>query len=286
MRLIFVTLFIWNLSFAQWTPSNPLINAPADCPIAYRICDAAQTYNFALIDDGAIDDAHGSLGIPGLNRSSPTQFESKSAFIIFTPQYSGQFGLSICPETVEDLAFLLLLNPNCGDLETGNYSIVTQGGYLSDISNGCTGLGYNPITGLQGGDWSNYVNVIADNTYMLFVSLETINQPGTHRFTLSFQGSVVTAHPDLFNYPGCTMSLNEFALKDKVKVFPNPFHEVLQIESGVSFKTMALYDLLGKQIISQTFAKELNTSNLARGMYLLRLYTEDGEVVVKKVVKE
>lgn len=284
MMRLFLFLFFTNVTFAQWTPGNPLINAPADCPIAYRICDVTQTYNFALIDDGLIDDAHGSLNIPGLNKSSPTQFESKSAFIVFTPQYSGQFGLSICPETVEDLAFLLFENPNCNDLETGIYSIVTQSGFVSNTSNGCTGIGYNPITGLQGGDWDNYVNIIAGNTYKLFVSLETISQPGTHRFTLSFQGAAVTTHPDLFNYPSCTMSTNAF-VKDNTSIYPNPFTNSLQIQSDTAFKKLELYDVLGKQIIRQAFVNELDTSNLAQGMYLLRLVTEDGMVVNKKVVK-
>ena len=285
MMRLFLFLFFTNIAFAQWTPTNPLINAPADCPIAYRICDATESYNFALIDGGLIDDAHGSLIIPGLNRSSPAQFESKSAFIVFTPQYSGQFGLSICPETVEDLAFLLFENPNCANLETGIYSIVTQGAVPSDSSNGCTGIGNNPITGLQGGDWDNHVNIIAGNTYMLFVSLENISQPGTHKFTLSFQGNVVTANPDLFNYTGCMMSTNDF-IKDNTYVFPNPFTNILQIESDTVFQKLELYDMLGKQIISQNFVNELNTANLAIGVYLLRLYTEDGVVVVKKVIKE
>jgi hypothetical protein len=284
MKITFLFLLKTFICLGQWT------NAPGDCPIAYRICDVTQTYCFQLVDDGAIDDAHGSLILLGLNRSSPTQFESKSAFIEFIPQYSGQFGLTICPETVENLNFILFENPNCIDLETGVYSLRTvASATVSETGHGCTGLGIEPYTGLGEGsysDWQNHITVQSGNTYKLFVTTSNYMQPGTHRFTLSFQGSVVTAHPDLFNYPGCTMSINEYALQDKVKVFPNPFHEVLQIESSVSFKTMALYDLLGKQIISQAFTKELNTSNLARGMYLLRLYTEDGEVVVKKVVKE
>ncbi|MEN9489511.1 MAG: hypothetical protein RL494_1776 [Bacteroidota bacterium] len=285
MRL-FLFLFFTNLAFAQWTPGNPLINAPADCPIAYRICDVTQSYNFALIDDGLIDDAHGSLGIPGLNRSSLTQFESKSAFIVFTPQYSGQFGLRICPETLEDLAFLLFENPNCNDLETGAYSIVTQGGMIiNDPTTACTGIGINPDTGTTGGDWDDYINVIAGNTYKLFVSLEAFSQPGTHRFTLSFLGAVVIAHLDLFNYVGCTMSTNDF-IKDNTSVYPNPFTNVLQIKSDTAFKKLELYDVLGKQIISQVFSNQLDTSNLNQGLYFLKLYTEDGEVVVKKVVKE
>ena len=107
----------------------------------------------------------------------------------------------------------------------------------------------------------------------------------TSRATLSFQGQVVTDHPDVFNYPGCTMSATDFETTTAT-VFPNPFTNSLQIESNTIFKTMELYDVLGKQIISKSFENQLDTSKLAQGIYLLRLITEDDEVVVKKVVKE
>ena len=49
---------------------------------------------------------------------------------------------------------------------------------------------------------------------------------------------------------------------------------------------MVLYDVLGKQILNLPFNKTLTTTNLAQGLYLLHLITEDGEVLVKKVVRE
>ncbi len=291
-RRIFVKLNSFQLllfllpiiSFAQWNPANPLIPAQGDCVTAYRICDVSQTYNFELIDDGIIDDANGSLGIPGMNKTQPTQMESKSGFIIFTPQFSGEFGLSVCPESNEDLSFLLFQNPNCGDLQTGNYTIITQVDIPQNASEYCTGIGKNPNTGTQTNGHDPYINIVAGNAYILFVSVEWHTQPGTHRFTLSFQGSVVTAHPDLFNYPGCTMSTQEF-IKDNTKVFPNPFTNRLRIESETNFKTMVLYDVLGKQIINQPFVNEVNTSTLSQGVYFLHLIDNEGTKVVKKVIK-
>ena len=69
-------------------------------------------------------------------------------------------------------------------------------------------------------------------------------------------------------------------------VYPNPFTTTLQIESNTTFKTMELYDVLGKQIFKQPFVNQITISNIAQGVYLLRLITEEGEVVVKKLVKE
>ena len=103
--------------------------------------------------------------------------------------------------------------------------------------------------------------------------------------TLTFQGSVVTAYPDLFNYPGCVMATQEF-VKDNTSIYPNPFTNTLNIKSDINFKTMALYDVLGKQIIQQPFVNELNTSALLQGVYLLHLIDSEGTKVVKKVVRE
>lgn len=273
--------------FSQWNSSNPTMPAPGDCVSAYRICDATQTYNFELLNAGVIDDANGSLNIPGMNKTQPTQMESKSGFIIFTPQYSGQFGLNICPESYEDLSFLLLQNPNCNDLQTGNYSIISQVGIPLTAPDACTGIGLHPITNIMGNDYSPYVNIIAGNTYVIFVSVEWYTQPGTHKFTLSFTGNVVTSHPDLFNYPGCTMSAEEpIKVEEYVSVYPNPFTDSFTISSPIAFEKMELYDVLGKQIHAQNYATTISVKNLNQGVYFLHLINAEGKKVVAKIVKE
>ena len=73
---------------------------------------------------------------------------------------------------------------------------------------------------------------------------------------------------------------------ENISVYPNPFGNYLQIESKVLFAKMMLYDVAGKQILSQNFSKIIDTTNLEQGMYLLHLITEENEVVVKKVIKE
>jgi len=119
----------------------------------------------------------------------------------------------------------------------------------------------------------------------LYCSILDWQLTAPQRATLTFQGQAVTGHPDLFNYAGCTMSAIDFETAIAT-VYPNPFNNSLHIESTTAFKIMELYDVLGKQIISKNFENQLDTSKLAKGMYLLRLITEDGEVLVKKVVKE
>ena len=287
MKLFLLLLFTSCSCFAQWTP------APADCPNAMRICDVTKTYKFQLVDDGLLDDAHGKLYIYLLGNSSLNKFESKSAWIKFKPQYSGQFGLNICPETVENYNFIIFKNPQCGDIEEGAYQFVTVSNAYqippTEPIHGCTGLGFEPYTGeMLAPDWKPYINIEAGNEYLLFVTTSFFTNVGTHRFSLQFTGSVVAQHPDLFSIPNCNGIAEPPVtpeVSNEVVVYPNPFTNELQIVTGRKFISMDLYDVLGKLIISKQFSSSLDTSSLANGMYFLNLYAEDGGVVVKKVFK-
>ena len=285
-KYLLLFFFVTQIN-AQWNPSNSTIPAPGDCVSAYRICDATQTYNFELLNAGVIDDANGMLGIPGLNKSTPTTFESKSCFIEFIPQYSGQFGLSICPETHEDLSIILFQNPDCSALQTGNYSISTQANAPINPTDACTGFGLNPYSGVQANDYDPYVNVFAGNTYMIFVSVEWYTQPGTHKFTLSFQGAVVTAHPDLFDITNCNLATEEFVTNDDiVTISPNPFATSFTINTLLTFEKLALYDVTGKLVHTQNYQNKVEIKNLSQGVYILHLIDNEGYKVVKKLVKE
>jgi hypothetical protein len=266
---------------------SQLINAPADCPIAYRLCDANINYHFQLVDAGLIDDAHGSLFLPGLNLSTPGAFESKSAFMTFTPKYSGTFGMKICPDTVEKLNFILFQSPNCADLETGNYTLIYQGtGGIGEPILACTGIGVDPLNQFNNDFVSLFINIQAGVTYGIFVRTAYYLQPGSHRFNLTFQGSAVTDHPDLFDNVACQLaSSNNFEINNNVSVFPNPFNEKINISSNANLIKTEIYDLLGKNVYSQDFKSEIDTGFLQAGVYIIKMYGVDNEVFVRKIVK-
>ncbi|MQP23447.1 T9SS type A sorting domain-containing protein, partial [Flavobacterium sp. LMO8] len=264
------------------------INTPEDCIDAFRICDATQNYYFEVNGIGNIDDANGALGLYCLSQANIAQWENNSAWFIFTAQYTGEFGLLICPDiTTEDWNWALFHNnPNCSDLANNTYWLRCDSGSPVSLVDGCIGMGFKNGFFWGANGLEAYVNITAGTTYILHaVCRNSFTGSPPSRATLSFQGAVVTTHSDVFNYPGCVMSTTDFETTTAT-VFPNPFNNSLQIESNITFKTMELYDVLGKQIFNQNFENQLNTSYLAQGIYLLRLITEDGEVVVKKVVKE
>ncbi len=72
-----------------------------------------------------------------------------------------------------------------------------------------------------------------------------------------------------------------------IKVFPNPMNEVLNISSKEIIDEVTIYDITGKIILSETpnaVSPTINTSQLSRGVYLVKV-TVDGSSKVVKVLK-
>ncbi len=164
----FITLFT-NIIFAQ-------IVAEPDCPTAYPICDASQSYYFEVSGPGAIDDAYGALDIFCQGQASLTIWEGESAWFIFTPKYSGEMGLYILPEIEEDWDVVVFgPNPDCSDLINNTYWLACNTSSNTGSPQGYTGFGNHPILG--GGpsgsatSFGPSFNVIAGEKYVLDLGL-------------------------------------------------------------------------------------------------------------------
>lgn len=277
MKYILTTLLYGYLGYSQLTVA-------ADCIDAYRICDATASYYFEANGDGNVDDANGAMGLYCIANSSVNQWESNSAWFVFTPNYSGQLGLSICPDLVEDWQFALFgNNPNCNDLANSAYQIRcnTQG-----VTNpaGCTGIGIYP--GDNGAYTTQYVNLQAGVTYILVATTLIYPIVAPRKATLTFQGSAVTDHPDLFDHPSCIMGLPEGVLERKTYFYPHPANEQTMVYAPEPFVTAVVSDITGK-IVPVVFNDQvLYTSSLQRGVYFIKLIARSGQIVMKKLIKE
>ncbi len=85
-------------------------------------------------------------------------------------------------------------------------------------------------------------------------------------------------------------SIKENKPKTKVAVYPNPFHDKITIESDNQLiEEIALTDLLGRIILAETNIykrkKELNLSNLNKGIYFLKINTNNNYVNYKIIHK-
>ncbi|PKW28609.1 lamin tail domain-containing protein [Flavobacterium lindanitolerans] len=70
-----------------------------------------------------------------------------------------------------------------------------------------------------------------------------------------------------------------------LKVYPNPVtNGKLFITSNANVeKTVAIYDVLGKQVVNTTATESVNVSNLKGGVYIVKI-TEEGKTATRKLV--
>lgn len=80
---------------------------------------------------------------------------------------------------------------------------------------------------------------------------------------------------------------NTEATAQKIRVYPIPFNNVLNIDNPQQVKTVAVTDLTGKLVYStQQPQQQLYLGGLTNGLYLLTLTTEDGSLQHTKVLKQ
>ena len=86
------------------------------------------------------------------------------------------------------------------------------------------------------------------------------------------------------------VGISDYALEDKVSVYPNPAHNYLVIssEEGVRICQYALYSTDGKllhTVLVDNLPMRVPVANLANGIYFLEIVCDEG-VLVKKIVKK
>jgi hypothetical protein len=84
------------------------------------------------------------------------------------------------------------------------------------------------------------------------------------------------------------VGIDEKEAGQAVKVYPNPFTDILKIESGnVKMTEVSLYDIAGKETLRKNInSGEINTEGIASGIYIYEIRNGEEPVSRGKVVKE
>jgi len=88
----------------------------------------------------------------------------------------------------------------------------------------------------------------------------------------------------------CLSSINEISA-NQLQIFPNPVKDELFIKSEFQIEKVEIYDLSGRAVetLRAPFLQQngaiINVSALPQGIYLLKVYTDEG-LAIRKVVKE
>jgi subtilisin-like proprotein convertase family protein len=85
------------------------------------------------------------------------------------------------------------------------------------------------------------------------------------------------------------VGFSEIAKDPILLIFPNPTQDYLYIELDAPIKSTEVYDLEGQLLIrsnEQTTRKTLDLSGLCKGLYLLRITSNNDLITVRKIVKQ
>jgi hypothetical protein len=87
-----------------------------------------------------------------------------------------------------------------------------------------------------------------------------------------------------------TLNVEDPSINDKVRVYPNPFNDVVTVTTSTSIESIELYDLNGRLLERPNFTLEnkeiqIDLSRVTKGVYLLTMISKDNSSTTTKVVK-
>ncbi|WP_124640879.1 GEVED domain-containing protein [Amniculibacterium aquaticum] len=155
-------------------------------------------------------------------------------------------------------------------------------------------------------DWNNDMkfdgpgeSVLATTSYATSatgtINIPAAQTPGNYRVRMaeSYIGTLTPCGPAAYgNYVDFTLSVGalataEVAAKDSVKIYPNPFVDVLHISDVREVRSISIVDASGRLV--KTIAKptaELQLGDLKTGLYMVTLHYKDGSVKTVKAMKK
>src|SRR5690554_17474 len=137
---------------------------------------------------------------------------------------------------------------------------------------------------------SSSTNLIEDfKPSAISVGISTRNSTSTYQILSKYDNIKITAlnavPPEVI-----ALSATNF-LSEKFNLYPNPAMDIVNITNSENMfvEQVVIYDVAGKQLSAQNFNNEseiqLNVENLASGVYLLHIKTNEG-TAVKRLIKK
>ncbi|TPD65558.1 T9SS type A sorting domain-containing protein [Flavobacterium microcysteis] len=166
--------------------------------------------------------------------------------------------------------------------------------YTSNYTNLNYIKGTNVLVG-TGTDGDNFFTGYSNNNGTSWTQIDS----GVQRVSIAFlngttgwaSGFTTGATPTegIYKYTGSALGIEDIASGKTFKAYPNPANNQLNL-SGASINEVAIYDLLGKQILNQKFSSQdqvsLNVSGLETGMYVLTATNDSGAKETIKFAKQ
>ena len=84
------------------------------------------------------------------------------------------------------------------------------------------------------------------------------------------------------------MDVSEFSV-NQISVYPNPVKDILYLETNINLKKYKFFNLYGQVVLEGDLGysqETLSITGVSKGIYMLELLTDQGEIINKKIIKE
>jgi len=205
---------------------------------------------------------------------------------------SHEFFLSQTANVTSGQSYDITLKGNTGGNYASNFAVFidwNQNGNLNDP--GEVYAVTQTITNSTGTDALQAVHTITVPTTALSgnTRMRVKKIYGTTDLTDPCEGSDYGQAEDYTVNVTSSLSVNDVAKKDSnLKIYPNPVSDVLNIDSASKIKSVKIYDLSGKNVLTEvvnTNKPTLNVSSLISGTYVITAESETG-LQSAKIIKK
>lgn len=192
------------------------------------------------------------------------------------------------------------------NLPSSSFQEIDSHGYVMFEIEPINGVMHNSLVENRVGIYFDYNDPIITNTvFNTFVDSiphqQTIlNETSATSYELNSitYDSSGTYYQNLYNVDGCDSliilnltitpaSISENSIGQYVEIYPNPTNDVLNIntiDKSITYNVQ-LINAVGKTIYEGSNIKQLNIGHLSNGVYIIRLYSKDFNII-QKVFKE
>lgn len=83
-------------------------------------------------------------------------------------------------------------------------------------------------------------------------------------------------------------SINLIEPAKVIEVYPNPVVDLLNFKnvSEIEFEKVEIYDALGRKVYNDRYQNKVNINGLTSGLYYIKLITNEGQFIIKPVIRQ
>jgi hypothetical protein len=116
---------------------------------------------------------------------------------------------------------------------------------------------------------------------------------GSHTFKLSVPAAIFNLKDGYFplsvylqgkvTYP-VNNAISLIENSNEISLYPNPGKEIVSIQSPIKISSIEVYNMVGQQVLKSN-TKSINVLQLSQGMYYVKVGLENGQTIVKTLIK-